>query len=86
MEGSGVFRKEGRREALSRIPLVELAGQNRVLVENHRGVLAYSLEEIQIKVSYGKITVVGCKLEIMQLNRNQLVICGQIDAVRLIRG
>lgn len=86
MEDSRLFTWEGRKEALSRIPLVELAGQNRVLVENHFGVLAYSPEEIQIKVSYGKIIVTGCKLEIMQLTRNQLVICGQIDAVHLFRG
>lgn len=70
---------------LSKLPIVELAGPSRVLVENHQGVLAYSLEEIQIKVTYGKLAVTGGNLKLMQLNREQLVITGRIDNLQLYR-
>ena len=70
---------------LSKLPLVELAGPNRVLVENHLGVLAYSPNEIQIKLTFGKLSIAGNDLEFMQLNREQLVITGNVDALQLHR-
>ena len=72
--------------SISRVPIVELAGHNRVLIENHLGVLAYSLEEIQVKVTYGKLSVFGSGLKLLQLSREQLVISGQIAGVKLYRG
>lgn len=72
-------------DGITKVPIAELAGANRVLIENHQGVLAYSLEEIQIKTSYGKIGVKGENLQLLQLNREQLVINGRIDALQLFR-
>lgn len=69
-----------------KLPLVEVAGKNRVLIENHLGVLAYSLEEIQIKVSYGKLSVTGTQLKLLEMNREQLVIQGNIDSLALSGG
>lgn len=69
----------------TKLPLVELTGYDRVLVENHLGVLAYSLQEIRIKVSYGTLSVAGCELQILQLSREQLVIKGKIDTIELFR-
>ncbi len=76
---------EQKADVLSNTPLVELAGQNRVLIENHLGVLAYSLEEIQVKVKYGKLSVTGDNLRLLQLSREQLVITGRIDGIQLCR-
>lgn len=63
---------------------MEIAGQNRVLIENHQGVLGYSMEEIQIKVCYGCVVVSGTNLQLMQMSKAQLVICGRIDGLQLI--
>jgi len=70
----------------SKVPLVELTGRNRVLIENHNGVLEYSLEEILIKVSYGTLSVKGQKLQLLQLNADQLVISGLIEMLCPIGG
>ena len=83
MEKPQLRNRIGKPVVLSKVPLVELAGQNRVLIENHLGVLAYSLEEIQIKVSYGCISVTGSDLRLMQMHKEQLVICGKIDSLHL---
>lgn len=71
---------------LSRNSLVELTGNNRVLIENHNGVLAYSLEEIQVKVSYGKLVIRGRMLQLIQMNSEQLVINGLIDTLQPLGG
>lgn len=67
-------------------PIVEIAGDRRVLIENHLGVKAYGREKIVVKVKYGALCVCGCGLEMMRMSREQLVIQGRIDAVTLQRG
>ena len=66
-------------------PLVEIAGDKRVLIENHRGVIQYGREKICVQVRYGQIAVCGCGLELARMTREQLVICGNIEGVTLIR-
>lgn len=72
-------------EALPRHPLVEICGERRVLIENHLGVRSYGHEQICVGVSYGEVAVHGCSLELARMTREQLVICGRIDGVRIIR-
>lgn len=72
-------------EAAPGLPLVEICGQRRVLIENHRGVLSYGTELIRVCVSYGAVEVRGCGLELARMTREQLVICGRIDSVSLVR-
>ena len=83
MEKRQLLSRTGKTNILSKVPLVELAGQNRVLIENHLGVLAYSLEEIQVMVCYGSVRVIGSELRLMEMNKEQLVISGRIDALQL---
>lgn len=72
-------------ESLPGIPVVELAGDGRVLIERHQGVAEYSRERIGIKVCYGIVSVCGCKLELTRMTREQLVISGRIDCIQLHR-
>lgn len=66
-------------------PIVEIAGENRVLIENHLGVIAYSRETVRVKVRFGCICVSGCGLELLRMSREQLIIRGRIDGVTLQR-
>ena len=66
-------------------PIVEIAGDRRVLIENHFGVKEYSREKIGVKVKYGLVCVCGCDLELIRMTKEQLIISGRIDAVTLIR-
>ncbi len=65
--------------------LVEIAGNNRVLIEGHRGVREYSLQRIGIRVSYGLVEVSGKGLQLRHMTRDQLVISGTIETVTLKR-
>lgn len=73
-------------ETMANIPLVEIAGDRRVLVENHCGVCEYGTERIRVRLSYGQLCVCGSGMELARMNREQLIISGHIDSVTLIRG
>lgn len=72
-------------EPLPRVPLVELAGENRILIENHKGLAAYGCNEIQVKVSYGILSICGNKLCISNMTQFRLVVAGCIDSITIIR-
>lgn len=67
------------------IPLVEISGDRRVLIEHHRGVIAYGCCEICVRVKYGTVSVTGTGLNLVRMTKDQLVICGCIESVRLLR-
>ena len=72
-------------EAIPGLPILEIAGDRRVLIEHHSGVLEYRPEQIRIRVAYGTVCVTGCGLELMRMSHRQLLIAGRIDAVCLHR-
>ena len=68
------------------VPLVELSGDCRVLIENHAGVTQYGTERICVKVSYGCLVICGCDLLLSRMTSGQLVIRGKIHSVSIQRG
>ena len=72
-------------EPMPGVPVVELAGDRRVLIERHGGVTEYSSQKISVKVRYGVVSICGCGLELACMTREQLVISGRIDTVQLLR-
>lgn len=72
-------------ETLPGVPVVEIAGGSRVLIEKHGGVVEYACERIRIRVSYGMICVFGSQLELLRMTKQQVIISGQIDGIRLQR-
>ena len=74
-----------RGEPLPGVPIVEIAGDRRVLVECHGGVVEYGPERIRIRMRYGIVCISGSCLELTQMTRHQLIISGRIDSVSLQR-
>lgn len=72
-------------EAVPGQPIVEIAGEHRVLIENHQGVAVYGQERILVNVKFGAVCICGCNLEMMHMTKEQLIICGKIDSVGLQR-
>ncbi len=68
------------------VPIVEMAGNQRVLIENHNGVAEYCGTKIVILVKLGKIVVTGSNMEICHMSCHQLIIVGSIDTVSVERG
>lgn len=81
-----VFGADLPAEHLPGVPIVEIAGEHRVLIENHQGVTAYGCREICVKVRFGTVSVCGVDLDLARMSRHQLVITGKIDSVSICRG
>jgi len=66
-------------------PIVEITDGRRVLIENHRGVTEYGDKQISVMVRFGKVLVSGDHLELGFMSKQQLVICGCIEGVSIVR-
>lgn len=66
-------------------PVVEIGGDDRVLIENHRGVCAYSRDLIRVRLSFGEAVVRGRELCLVRMTPQQLLIRGRLDGVELCR-
>lgn len=79
------MKQPGRMEVPG-MALIEIAGEHRVLIENHKGVTEYEDGRICVRVKYGQVCVCGCGLTLAQMTCSKVVICGRIDSVTLLRG
>jgi len=67
------------------LPIIELAGESRVLIENHLGIQEYLANSIKVALKYGFARIEGMGLEIVHMSADQLVITGKILSVKLER-
>lgn len=72
-------------EPIPGLPLIEIVGDCRVLIERHLGVTEYGNERIVIKVKQGQICVSGSCMELISMTKSQLVIKGTIFSVSIIK-
>ena len=67
------------------VPIVEIAGDRRVLIEGHLGVTEYDTEKICVHMRYGSVCICGSGLELSLMTKHQLVITGCIQSLQLCR-
>jgi sporulation protein YqfC len=73
-------------ETMPGLALVEIAGNRRVLIEHHCGVIGYGRCQICVKVKNGTVSVSGSRLELQRMTKTQIIITGTIEDVRLTGG
>lgn len=76
-----MFGQELSGESMPWHTVTELVDNKRLLVENHRGIIAYSCEKILIKLPFGRLCVSGCELNVACMTKTQLVINGTISSI-----
>lgn len=69
--------------ALVGLPRLELFCDQKLLVENHKGILAYSDCEIHISGGSVIFKVTGTELELRTMTALELLITGQITSITL---
>ncbi len=72
-------------EPIPGLPVVELSGDRRVLIEHHQGVTEYGRCRIGVRVRFGQVVVMGAGLELTKMTAGTLVISGCIESIRLER-
>lgn len=70
-------------EGLRPKTLAELYGTERLLVEQHRGIVGYSTECIRIGASWGTLVVEGEGMRLCCMSRSQVVIRGKLLGIRM---
>ena len=63
--------------------LVEIIGSQRVLIENHLGLLDYEQEKVVIRTHFGEIQIRGNGLHLKYMHKDRLIVMGKIMAVYL---
>jgi sporulation protein YqfC len=72
-------------EPIPGLPLVEIVGDRRVLIEQHYGVTQYGSCRISVRVKYGAVVISGAQLELTRMTGQQLIVTGKIECVQLER-
>ena len=85
MERNLLRRMDLQEEPIPGLPIIEIAGNKRVLIEHHCGVTQYGCNCIWVNVKNGCICVEGSNLELAKMTANMLIISGCIQCVRLER-
>ena len=70
-------------DVVAGLPRIELTGDRELRMENHRGILAYGSDEIQIAGGRLVVKVRGENLELLAMNAGELLITGALRGVEL---
>jgi sporulation protein YqfC len=74
---------DSRGEALPLQPIMELCGDRRIWIENHRGVRKYTDQEIWVATRYGFLQIQGESLKVCRMEGSMLVITGRIRHIHI---
>ena len=72
-------------EAVSGVTLLEISGDDRVLLENYLCILGYTDSLVRVRVEFGVYEISGCSLVISCIQKEQMVIYGRVDCITLRR-
>ncbi|NMB25488.1 MAG: sporulation protein YqfC [Firmicutes bacterium] len=67
------------------LPRTTLTGNSHLLIENHKGILAYEAEQIRVRTELGETIVTGRRLRIDSLFAAEIVITGLIDGIQFLK-
>ncbi|MBP3312923.1 MAG: YabP/YqfC family sporulation protein [Butyricicoccus sp.] len=67
-----------------RLPRVEVTGDRRVHVENHRGIVEYSDTMMRIALAGSELRITGHDLELSALTLTELTVSGRVCALEYI--
>lgn len=73
-------------EPIPGVSIMELLGDDRVLIEHHRGITQYGCDQICVRVSFGSVLIQGEGLSMSQMTSKQVVIVGTVHSIQLERG
>lgn len=71
------------REVTHNVPRITLTGREKLLVEQHRGLVACEPTQISFSTSAGRLVVTGEGLHFVRYTANEALIGGRIDGVNL---
>lgn len=71
-------------DTVAGLPRITLTGDRRVLIENHRGLLEYSEETVEVSGGRLRVRVRGTGLRLRAMDAEALLVTGTIFSVETI--
>ncbi len=65
-------------EVTTNIPKITIIGFNQIMIENYKGIIEYEEYLVKINTSIGIIIIEGNKMNLNQINENDILISGEI--------
>lgn len=65
------------------LPKLIMIGRQELLLENHRGIIEYSLTRVRVKTTVGQVTITGEELMLKNLKPDEMLVKGKISAVTI---
>lgn len=73
-------------QTLPGIPIMEIYGDRRILIEGQCAVIQYGLNCIRLRNQCGIVSVCGCDLCMAELSSDRLVVTGRVESVSITKG
>jgi sporulation protein YqfC len=67
------------------LPRMTMIGNQRIMIENHHGLVHFSSEHLKLAVHNGILELLGSELMICTISTDEISIEGQIDELKYLR-
>lgn len=73
------------KEVIVNLPNINLIGDNEIEVENHKGIVEYSLNVVRLNSSIGIILIKGNNFLIKEISEDAIKLIGSIKSLEIIK-
>lgn len=70
-------------EVTTNIPKITITGFDQIMIENYMGIIEYEEYLVKINTSIGIIIMEGNKMNLNQINENDILISGEVSKLYL---
>ncbi len=67
------------------MPVIRIIGDKEILIENHGGILEYTLETIRLKSNLGDLELKGYGFQIKDISEESIFVIGKVDSLSFIK-
>lgn len=72
------------RDLMMDLPKVVMVGDVQVQVENHRGIVVYTPEEVKVNTTLGDLQITGADLSLKNILPDEILVEGRIKSIVFI--
>lgn len=70
-------------DVLLDLPKLTMTGRQKLLLENHRGIIEYGLTRVRVKTTAGQFIILGEELLLKNLKPGEMLVEGKISSVTI---
>ncbi|MCX7950445.1 MAG: sporulation protein YqfC [Clostridiales bacterium] len=73
------------KEVIVNVPSISLIGDNEIEIENHKGIIEYSLDIVRLNSSIGVILIKGNNFLIREISEDAIKLIGNFKSLEIIK-